>query len=90
MSTKKSPITIDNLAVMVQQGFEHVTTEMRSGFERIDERIEGLDEKIEGLEKSQQTVFASIRELPSPEAFQKLRAKVSDLNTRLSRLEHKR
>ena len=62
----KKNVTIDDLARMVNKGFDGVTKEMRSGFQRVDgrfdkieslilveyrTRIEKLEKKVERLEE---------------------------------------
>ena len=56
---KKKNITIDDLAIMINKGFDDVTKEMRSGFQQNDRRFDKIESlmlvehrtRIERLEK---------------------------------------
>ncbi len=47
----KKNMTIDDLAVMVQNGFLETKSEMKEGFARVDERFERVDKRFEVVEK---------------------------------------
>mgnify|MGYP000920914322 FL=1 len=56
---KKKNVTIDDLAIMINKGFDDVTKEMRSGFQQNDRRFDKIESlmlvehrtRIERLEK---------------------------------------
>ena len=45
-------ITLDDLAMMVQKGFEHVDKR----FEKIDKRFDGIEKKLAQLESGQEDI----------------------------------
>ena len=71
---KSKSVTTEDLAIMVQ-----------SGFASMEERF---DKRMKRLEKGQRDIFEIVRELPSPEGFQRLRSTVTDHGQRIDRLEH--
>ncbi|MFA6464040.1 MAG: hypothetical protein WCV55_03480 [Candidatus Paceibacterota bacterium] len=50
-SKSKKEITIDQLAVMVQNGFSHIEKKMDERFEMVDEGFNKVDERFEGVDK---------------------------------------
>jgi prefoldin subunit 5 len=47
----KKNITIDELAIMVQKGFDETHREMRDGFKTVDKRFEQVDKRFEQVDK---------------------------------------
>ncbi len=88
----KSNTTLDGLAVMIEKGFEHVDERFEhvdERFERVEQRFDRMETRLETLEKGQQALFAAVRELPSPEAFLRLRKDLASLSDRVAPLEVK-
>jgi len=47
---KNKNVTIDDLAKMVNSGFDGVTKEMRSGFQQNDERFDEINRRFDKIE----------------------------------------
>lgn len=47
---KKKNVTIDDLAIMVNKGFDSVTKEMRSGFQQSDKRFNEINRRFDKIE----------------------------------------
>ncbi len=75
---KKKNITIGDLAIMVQKGFEKTATvEMvEKGFEEVDKRFDGIDKRLDRIEK---LILADHRE-----RIEKLEQEVKDLKDLLA------
>jgi hypothetical protein len=48
---KSKNITIDELAIMVNKGFEESTKNVNKRFESVDKRFDGVDKRFDKVEK---------------------------------------
>ncbi len=48
--------TIDELAIMIQKGFESMDNKFSKKFEGIDKKFEGIDKKFEGIDKKFESI----------------------------------
>lgn len=88
----KKPVTLEDLAGMVQRGF----SEVDGRFDKIEGRLDKVEGTMEDMlvrmdkfQKGQKQLFAIVSETPSPESFLKLETKVLDLNKRVNVLERR-
>jgi len=47
---KKNSVTIDDLAVMVAKGFDHVENKMDVRFQAVDKRFDGIDKRLDDID----------------------------------------
>lgn len=98
---KKSQLIIDGLAVEMRSGFDELALMVQRGFEHVTNQISDIKTEVgevkgntasimvrmEKMEKGQKNTFNAIHELPSPESFIRMRQKITDLDDRVSVLE---
>jgi chromosome segregation ATPase len=81
---------IEKLTMMIANGFEHTTTDIR----RLDERMTNVETDLSSLKTdvasvtaAQSSILKVVLALPSEESFNMLQAKVDDHGKRLDTVE---
>lgn len=93
MATKTKPmakgrapkkITINDLAVMVQNGFNSIHSEMDTRFNLVDKKFEAVDRRFEQIESRFDKRFDGI-----DARFERLESRVKNIETRVENLDTK-
>jgi predicted nucleic acid-binding Zn-ribbon protein len=84
---KKKRITIDDLAIMIQDGF--MATAKQEDLLALTERVATLEKEMKGMHGNFDMVFQQLKEIRNEIKEVDTRADVVDLQIRVSKLEKK-
>lgn len=59
----KKPLTLDDLALLMQQGFASVHTEMNERFDGVNEQFKGVNERLDAVEEQGSVTQESVQGL---------------------------
>lgn len=82
-------INLDDLAGMINKGFESVRSEMNEGFNKVDERFEKVDKRFEALEKRMGNVEEDVKDIKLHLNTETYKFDIKDLDKRVTKLEEK-
>lgn len=92
----KKNLTIDDLAIMIQHGFQETATkkEMNERFQQVDEKFKQVDEKINLIVEGMDFMRADIHDIkltlgPLVRTVTQMESEIQNFHLRLSRLERK-
>lgn len=85
---KNKEITIDELATMVQKGFESIEVKMDKRFEKVEKKIEGVDDRLSNVESKVNQIDRRLFSIEEDVADIKIK-QYGDLNKRVHFIERK-
>ena len=93
MKDKKST-TLEDLAVMVQNGFQHLDEKFTGKFDYLEDKIDKVDERLNGLETKTHETNVRIKSVERDveyirEVVDEDRYEIEDLGGRVSYIERK-
>ncbi|MFZ5982494.1 MAG: hypothetical protein ACOYS2_02920 [Patescibacteria group bacterium] len=75
-------ITLDDLAGMVNNGFESIRSEINEGFKKVDERFDKVEKRLDIVEED-------IKEIKTNIYTETYKFDIKDLDNRVTKLEKK-
>jgi septal ring factor EnvC (AmiA/AmiB activator) len=85
-------ITLEQLAQMIQRGFEHTST--KEDFKRLEGRLDDVDNRFDGVERRLDSIEYELKEIktvlgPLVRTVAVMEMDIHDLQSRVQRLEKK-
>jgi len=77
-------ITINELAVMVKNGFDGVFDYVDKGFKRVDERFDQVDARLDKLEYNQRTILTRLEDVVYKTELDQLKERIKVIEEAIS------
>ena len=82
-------ITLEDLAGMVNKGFESINSEMNGKFKEVDKRFDKVDGRLGSLEKRMENVEEDVKDIKLHLHTETYKFDIKELDNRVTKLEKK-